>query len=160
LLCVFIVIISTFKAPAHPVHVSVVNLSLDGEILNITIATFVDDWELAYFHYFGDTIQLRSSKNIKGEWFNSYLENSFQIGLNKENAQVSLVKDTVYFSDLTMTIELHAKLTDKPKSLYIYNAILTDIYADQTNLVIFTHEGKEKGIKFDYKKKQDEMKLR
>jgi hypothetical protein len=159
-LCIFMVIISTFQASAHPVHVSIVNISIEGDILNISISTFVDDWEVAYFHYFGDTINLKSAKTFEGEWFNSYLEKSLHIDLNKENQALTLVKDSIYFNDLSMTIEMHAKLTDKAKTLYIYNAILTDIFADQTNLLIFSYKGKEKGIKFDYKKKQEELKLR
>ncbi|MDA3821198.1 MAG: hypothetical protein PF450_01110 [Bacteroidales bacterium] len=160
LLCIFIVICSNFVASAHPVHVSVVNISIEGDILEITIATFVDDWEVAHFHFYGDTLNLKSRKNFEGEWFNSYLEKSLHIDLNKKGNPLTLVKDTIYFNDLSMTIEMHAKLTDKAKTLYIYNAILTDIYTDQTNLLIFSNEGKEKGVRFDYKKKQEELKLR
>lgn len=157
LLSVFI--ISFQEASTHPVHVSVVNITVDGLLLNITVNTFVDDWETAYFHYFGESIQLKNRANLKGDWFNEYFQSSFRIAVNKSKAGLELVKDTIYFNDLSMTIEMHAKLKDEPKSLYIYNAILTDIFADQTNLLIYSTDDKEKGIRFDYHKHEEELML-
>jgi hypothetical protein len=144
-------------ASAHPVHVSVVNITIDGLILNVTVNTFVDDWETAYFHYYGESIQLKNLANLKGDWFDDYFQSSFRICLNKNETVLDLIKDTVYFNDLSMTIELHAFLKDEPKSLYIYNAILTDIFADQTNLLIYSTDQKEKGIRFDYYKHEEEL---
>ena len=48
-----------------------------------------------------------------------------------------------------MTIEMIAELHENPNSLYIYNSLLTDIFPDQTNLVIFGFKDKETGMKFD-----------
>ena len=59
-----------------------------------------------------------------------------------------------------MTIEMEAQSQGKPNSLYIYNALLTDIYPDQTNLVIFGFKKKETGIKFDVKKHDAEVMLK
>ena len=59
-----------------------------------------------------------------------------------------------------MTIEMRGELRKAPKSLYIYNALLTDIFPDQNNLVIVSLDNKETGMKFDYKKKQKELKLK
>ncbi|MEX0987183.1 MAG: DUF6702 family protein [Bacteroidales bacterium] len=144
----------------HPVHVSVVNITMNGPLLQIRINTFVDDWETAYFHYFGKQVQLKESDMLQSDWFNTYLHESFGISTVHGGEKMKLEKDTIYFEDLSMTIEMHATLKDKPKSLYIYNRILTDIFADQTNLLIFSSEGMETGIKFDYHKKEKELKLR
>ena len=59
-----------------------------------------------------------------------------------------------------MTIEMHALVPESPNSLYIYNSLLTDIYPDQTNLVIFVSGKKETGIKFDIRKHDAEVILR
>jgi hypothetical protein len=150
-------IISLQDASTHPVHVSVVNITIEGVLLNVTLNTFVDDWETAYFHYYGKSIQLKNRANLEGEWFNEYFQKSFRIGVNTSDTVLELVKDTVYFNDLSMTIEMHAKLKDEPNSLYIYNAILTDIFADQTNLLIYSTDDKENGIRFDYYKHEEEL---
>lgn len=157
ILLISVFIISLQDASTHPVHVSVVNITIDGLLLNVTVNTFVDDWETAYFHYYGKSIQLKNRANLKGDWFNEYFQSSFRIGVNKSDTGIELVKDTVYFNDLSMTIEMHAKLKDEPKSLYIYNAILTDIFADQTNLLIYSTDDTEKGIRFDYHKHEEEL---
>lgn len=155
----FPVIISTV-AGAHPLHVSVTNVTLEGNKLNITINTFVDDWETAYFHYYGKPISLKAPGNTNTDWFRDYLAASFTLSTAKEKKGMEIVTDTITFDDLSMKLELHIKLSEKPKTLYIYNAILTDIFADQTNLLIFSAGGKQKGIKFDYNKQEDELKLR
>jgi len=43
--------------------------------------------------------------------------------------------------------------------LYIYNAILTDVFPDQSNLVIYGFKQRERGIKFDTRKQDAEVKL-
>lgn len=145
---------------AHPLHVSVTNITLEGKILNISVNTFVDDWETAYFHYYGKPISLKSPGNTDIQWFNDYLEASFIIRTAKGEEAMELVRDTITFDDMSMHLEMHIILGDNPKTLYIYNAILTDIFADQTNLTIFSVGGKQKGIKFDYNKREEELKLR
>jgi hypothetical protein len=55
---------------------------------------------------------------------------------------------------------MSAKVPSNPNSLYIYNALLTDIFPDQSNLVIFIYGKKETGIKFDVKKHNAEVILR
>jgi hypothetical protein len=125
--------------------------------VNITVNTFVDDWQTAYFHYYGKSIELRERTNLKDEWFKEYFQSSFRIGITKSDTGIELVTDTIYFNDHSMTMEMHAKLKDEPKSLYIYNSILTDIFADQTNLLIYSTDGREKGIRFDYHKHEEEL---
>lgn len=147
-------------AGAHPLHVSVTNITLDGNMLNISINTFVDDWETAYFHYYGKPISLKSPGSTNTAWFRDYLEASFIVSTSKGKEGMEIVTDTITFNDLSMKLELHINLREKPKTLYIYNAILTDIFADQTNLLIFSAGGKQKGIKFDYNKQEEELKLR
>lgn len=160
LIGVFVILNCNIQLSAHPLHVAIVNIDVKDLELKITIRTFIDDWETAYFHYYGDTINLKFHKNYNSDWFNSYLERSLKINIPNKETSLQLVRDTLYFSDLSMILEMHASLKEKPKSLYIYNSILTDIFADQTNLVIFSAGGKEKGIKFDFKKKSEEVKLR
>ena len=145
---------------AHPLHISIINVSIEGEEIFVMISTFVDDWETAYFHYHSKPIDLTIKENYEGEWFTDALKNSMQIRENKDSDPILFSTKKVTFNELSMTIEIHGKLKKAPKSLYIYNAILTDIFPDQTNLVIVSFNNKETGMKFDYKTRQEELKLR
>jgi hypothetical protein len=88
------------------------------------------------------------------------MHKKFRITTAKEMPGLSLEIDSVYVEEEAMTIEMHAVVPSKPNSLYIYNALLTDIYPDQTNLVILGFEKKETGIKFDIKKDAADVILR
>ena len=68
--------------------------------------------------------------------------------------------DTIMIEDDSMKIELHADLRGKPNSLYIYNALLTDIFPDQSNLVIFEYKENEIGMKFDIRNSSEEVELK
>ena len=155
--CIFLLtcLLTSLNSFPHPVHVSVVNISINGLLMNVNIQTFVDDCETAYFHYYGKSIQLKKTENLEGEWFNQYFLESFRISIKNRNSRIHLIKDTIYFNDLSMRMEMHAKLKEEPDSLYIYNSILTDIFADQTNLLIYSVNGQEKGIRFDYYKHEE-----
>ena len=159
-LALVIVFYAQSAVSAHPLHLSIININIEGKEITVTISTFVDDWETAYFHYHSKPIDLKKSENYNGEWFSSSLSEAFQIRENADSGPLRLVSRQVSFNDLSMTIELHGKLRKAPKSLYLYNSILTDIFPDQTNLVIISLDGKETGMKFDYKTKQKELKLR
>lgn len=145
---------------SHPLHLSIINITIEGKGLSISLKTFVDDWETAYFHYFSKPIDLSIRENYSGEWFMSSVKDSWQVRESLSDTPPELFLDTIVFDDQTMTLEMHGEFHNKPKSLYIYNSILTDIFPDQTNLVIISIGNKETGMKFDYKKRQEELKLK
>lgn len=160
----FLTLISVFflemVLAAHPLHISVINVSINGTEIAINISTFVDDWESAYFHYNSKPIDLTLEKNYNGEWFTTALMRSLQFRENENSSPLRFTVDKVSFNELAMSIEMHGELKKATKSLYIYNAILTDIFPDQSNLVIISLDKKETGMKFDLKKKQEKLKLR
>ncbi len=45
-------------AEAHPLHLSITNITYENGKLKISMKTFRDDWEIAYFHYHGTEIDL------------------------------------------------------------------------------------------------------
>ncbi len=145
---------------SHPLHISIINISIEGKSISITINTYVDDWETSYFHYYSKQIDLSIRENYEGEWFTNSIKESWQIREKIDGTPLVFLTDTIFFNDLSMTIEMHGELQKKPKSLYIYNSILTDIFPDQTNLVIVSLDNKQTGMKFDYKTKREELKLK
>ena len=147
-------------SPAHPLHLSITNIVYENGKLNIQMKSFRDDWEVGYFHYHGKPVDFTDPEQRKIPWFSEYLFSKFRITDGKEKPFLQLELDSVFVEEDAMTIEMHAKVPSNPNSLYIYNALLTDIYPDQSNLVIFVFEKKQTGIKFDMKKHNAEVILR
>jgi hypothetical protein len=145
---------------AHPLHLSITNITYENGKLNISLKTFRDDWEVGYFHYHGTPVDFSDPAKRDLPWFNKYLAERFRISENQEMQDLALEIDSVSLDEGAMTIEMHATLQSEPNSLYIYNALLTDIYPDQTNLVIFGVGKRETGIKFDVNKQDAEVILR
>jgi hypothetical protein len=147
-------------SPAHPLHLSITNITYENGTLNIQMKSFRDDWEVGYFHYHSKPIDFNDPANREIPWFKDYLYSKFRISTGKEKPELTLVLDTVYVEADALNLKMHAEVPSNPNSLYIYNALLTDIYPDQTNLVIFVFENKETGIKFDIQKHDAEVILR
>jgi len=148
------------ESSAHPLHLSITNITYENGKLNIRIKSFRDDWEVGYFHYHSKPIDFSDPVQREIPWLIEYLNKSFMISTGKETARIPCEIDSVFTEEQSMTIVMHATLPSSPNSLYIYNTLLTDIYPDQTNLVIFVYAKKETGIKFDVKKHDAEVILR
>ena len=148
------------SSAAHPLHLSITNITYENGKLNIQMKSFRDDWEVGYFHYHSKPVDFTDPAMRELPWFSEYLNKCFRITAGKELPGYTLEIDTVFLEEDAMTIEMHATVPKSPNSLYIYNSLLVDIYPDQSNLVIFVHEKRETGIKFDVKKHDAEVILR
>jgi hypothetical protein len=148
------------SSPAHPLHISITNITLENGMLKISMKTFRDDWETAYFHYHSQVVDLKNPDQRAKPWLGEYLNSRFSISLEEGSDEFPMTLDTIALEEEAMIIEMTCKLPSQPNSLYIYNALLTDIYPDQTNLVILGVEKKETGIKFDVKKHGAEVMLK
>jgi hypothetical protein len=149
---IFILLMVAAVAEAHPLHLSVTNITYENGMLEISMKTFRDDWETAYFHYHSRVIDFSEPANRALPWFREYLESCFQITAGAEGDSLEMRVDSILLDENSMHIEMHAEVPGKPNSLYIYNALLTDIYPDQTNLVILGYKDRETGMKFDVRK--------
>ena len=150
----------TVHTDAHPLHLSIANITYENGMLKISMKTFRDDWETAYFHYHSAVIDLSDPAKRENPWLLKYLEDGFRISTTKTGHPFEMTVDTLMLDEDSMTIEMHVAVPGDPKSLYIYNALLTDIYPDQTNLVIFGFKNRETGIKFDVKNHDSVMLLK
>jgi len=145
---------------AHPLHLSITNITYENGKLKISMKTFRDDWEVGYFHYHSKAIDFTDPSMRELPWFTDYLNRSFRISIVESEPGLKMDIDTIQLEENAMFIEMHSDLPSQPNSLYIYNALLTDIYPDQTNLVIFGFNKKETGMKFDIKKHSAEVVLK
>ena len=145
---------------AHPLHLSITNITYENGKLKISMKTFRDDWEVGYFHYHSKPIDFTDPAMRELPWFFDYLNRSFRISTGESEPGLKMEIDTIQLEENAMFIEMHSDLPSKPNSLYIYNALLTDIFPDQSNLVIFGFNKKEIGMKFDIRKQNSEVVLK
>jgi hypothetical protein len=154
-----LIVLLPVRSTAHPLHLSITNITLESGKLQITMKTFRDDWEVAYFHYHSQVIDLTDLNEGNRSWMEKYLNSRFRISLDKGSDPFDLVVDNITQEEDALTVQMSCNLTMEPNSLYIYNALLTDIFPDQTNLLIFGYMNKESGIRFDVKKQDAEVML-
>jgi len=147
-------------AEAHPLHLSITNITYENGKLSISMKTFRDDWETAYFHFHGKQISFSEAENRHIPWFGRYLSEHFYLSMKKDELPILLKIDSITLNEETMLIEMSGEIMGNPKSLYIYSALLADIFPDQTNLVIFEFRDKETGIKFDVRKHEEVLLLK
>ena len=156
----FLLLFVPAELSAHPLHLSITNITYENGKLNIQMKSFRDDWEVGYFHYYGEVVDFSDPSQREIPWFKEYLNKSFRITTGEEEPALKLEIESVSLEEDAMTIDMHVLVPESPNSLYIYNSLLIDIYPDQTNLVIFVFEKRETGIKFDVKKHDAEVILR
>lgn len=158
--CIIINIAIFIAALMHPVHVSITNMEYKKEAqeFEISMRIFKDDLEMVINHNYEANINLVDVTGTLDDpsFINRYINDSFYVKSNSltyklELTRHEITKDAVHLS-------YSSKVPDDLTSLKIRNTILMDFYRDQTNLVIFSYTGKEKGLRFtisDYVKTID-----
>jgi len=159
ILLIFLVFFPAWS-PAHPLHLSITNITYENGMLKVSMKTFRDDWETAYFHFHSKVIDFSDGRQRKNPWFEEYLKDHFKLSVNKDVPELEIEIDTVTLDEVAMTIEMQCSIPSKTNSLYIYNALLIDVFPDQSNLVIIGFKKRESGIKFDVKKQEAEVMLK
>jgi hypothetical protein len=142
------IILSLFVL-AHPVHVSFMSVeySEKSDVFNVFLKINSDDFALDYKLLSGDTARIDFVANrdktttLIGNYINEKVE-IFARGqkLNSKMANYNLI-------DGELKIDLIFLNKAKSKNFMVRNRILTDLYNDQSNLLIFRYGDYEEGIK-------------
>ena len=157
----FLFLFSSFTM-AHPVHVSVVNFEYSSQkkSASISVKVFPDDFEIAFNHNYNINLRL-GKEDIHPEWkkyLNTYFSKMFLLKVNNKT-NIPLVFENYEVVDDAIIIHFSADIKNKLKSIQIENALLLDIFENQTNLVILNLDGKEKGYSLNYNKYKIDLKI-
>ena len=90
-----LVLFLPLRSQAHPLHLSITNITYENGKLNISLKTFRDDWEVGYFHYHGQPVDFTDPAQRELPWFNSYLAERLRISQTSEGPHLALVVDSV-----------------------------------------------------------------
>jgi hypothetical protein len=141
------VLLSLFVLP-HPVHVSLMSIeySENKNIFNVFLKVYSDDFVLDYRMLTSDTSKIDfSSENVSAKnAVTRYLNEKVQIFAEGVKLDSKLLDLENSDGELKMNLTYNYK---KAKSYVVRSLIMTDLYNDQSNLLIFRYGNYEEGIK-------------
>jgi len=142
----------------HPVHLTVTNIEFlpQKKYFIIQVRFFVDDLQGAILRETGQKIVFKNTKNKQDkELLNRYIRNNLKIVVDGYDLSKNYIIDKYVLEDITLWLYMHAKYKNTHfKSVKIINSLITNLYPDQQNLLIFVYKNQEKGLTFNSKKKQ------
>ncbi|MEA2041917.1 MAG: DUF6702 family protein [Bacteroidota bacterium] len=167
LLNICLALINLYTAPQstdskHPVHVSVTNIELNetGNKLNITVKLFADDFITALGEY--HNLNLKEKHTLKS--INTYIRQNLIIKTDKTAEKKKLTLENYMYNEssnsFTLKLFLTCKLKKIPQEVELSNTLLTGLYRDQKNLLIFSCKNTEKAVKFDFSKTTVKFKIK
>ena len=140
-------------AYAHPEHFTVLNIEYDQQnaALHFTFRLFRDDMELAIYHNYAIQVSVDSTKTTRQaeELMNRYMRERFRVKMSgQEDDSLRFEKKVNDGIELWLYYSLPVK--GNLAKMTVLDALMTDLFFDQTNLVICGSKGKEKAYQLSY----------
>lgn len=142
---------------SHPLHVSLTSIeySSNTKILSVAVKVNTEDFELAMAHNYEIILNLNKKNELKDcdKHINNYFVQALQIILNdKDKLQLTLNRKETEEESTWLYFDI--PYNQQPQKITIKNALLLDTFMEQTNIVILTLNGKEKGFKLDFNNRE------
>jgi hypothetical protein len=156
------IIILSFLIAAHPVHVSLMSVEYSEEknVFNVFIKINSDDFLLDYKLLTGDSSKIDFNENGGNgkKVIVEYLNEKIQIFAEGQKLVYKLISYESSDGELKLNLVFNNK--EKSKKYLVRNHILTDIYKDQSNLLIFRFGSYEEGIKLTPENQEQTFELK
>ena len=140
----------------HPVHVSVTNIEYNTteDRFDISIKLFTDDFEDILNQKYEANLDLINNieDNNNDDYIIKYIFEHFSFEINgtdKTEKKLNFVNKEN--QDLATWLYFEYQTKENINSIEIKNSLMTDLYHDQTNLLIITYHDQQNAIKFDRK---------
>ena len=135
----------------HDIHVSVLEIDLEEQKIELTLKTFLDDLQIAVGLTPGEEVP--SDYTSAEELISEYVMTSVQLAIDGQ--QLELLEEDISASTEAVWITYKAKVDKKdPSNIVLNSTFLTEVYDDQTNLVNINHAGSKKSFILNQKKKR------
>ena len=133
----------------HPVHVTLTSIDFvpDTGTYNVFVRMYFDDF-LTDSKLNGntvDSIDFYSGTSASRDATEMYLSKKLIIKVNEKPVSAKLLEMKVADNEISMNLEF--KVGRRPVAIIVKNLILTDLYADQSNMVIVKVNDFEEGVK-------------
>ena len=154
-----ILILYTFsRIYFHPVHLSITNIDINTELnlSDISCQFFTDDFKKIIHINEGLELIFEKEQGLTRESIaaiNNYIFSVFEIKINNEEI-ISMDFQHKKQDEALIWLYYTGKIpVINIKNITLVNELMLDLYEDQTNLVIISLDGEEKGYTFNYRKK-------
>ena len=134
----------------HDIHVSICEIEMSGEQMEVTLKTFLDDLQIAVGLVPGE--ELPSDYTSADELIETYISESIQIAADDDQLDLE-IKD-IASSPEAVWITITARHPIPVKELFITNTFLTEVYNDQTNLINIKYGNQKDSFILNGKKQQ------
>jgi hypothetical protein len=155
-------IILLFIILAHPLHVSLLSVeySEKSDAFNVFLKLYSDDFLLDYRLLTGDTTKFDfvGKREIAETLMGNYLNERVQIFAEGKKLQGKL--QSLNSSEGELKMDLIFNNIKKSKNYLVKNLIMTDLYKDQSNLLIFRYGDYEEGFKLTSEKREQNFKVK
>ncbi len=145
-----------FSILLHPVHLSITNIDYNNseKCFDISIRIFIDDFEMILENYYNEKINIgKENENPDTDkYIRDYIVKNLVLEIDNQE-----IKNKNYLfigrkiEDITLWLYFKIKYKEKLNYVTITNSILTDLYKDQKNLLIFTYNEIPKAEEFSCK---------
>jgi len=149
---------------AHPVHVSVTSIDINTgkDTIFISQKMYTDDFTLLFYHLYEKDIKPLQDKDFSQDelsLINGYMKDAFVL----ESGNTRLPLEFVRKDQDEESVWLYYTCpfpSNNIQSLMLTNSLLLQLFEDQTNLVIVTYDGADKGYTYNYDNWKSEISLK
>lgn len=146
LICLFV---NVATLVLHPIHVSVTEIEMDekDQRLEIMMRVFIDDFELTLRNKLNqpELDLLAKAESDRDAIISKYLENHFKVNLDGKSQKNGYVGHEQ--EDLAFIVYIEVPQVKKWKTIQIYNDVIMETHADQSNLVHVTFRDTVKSLR-------------
>ena len=141
------------KATYHPVHVSYTNVEYDAQSkeFKMLFKIFVDDFDKVLQQKYHVSLELQAGKKKSGyqEYITKYINEHFKsFADNKDITNNKLKFSHSEVREKAIWLYYNCRYNGKSANFEIWNSLMTDLYRDQTNLLIFTYLDNQTALRF------------
>jgi hypothetical protein len=133
----------------HPVHVTITSIDFVPEmnVFKVFVRMYFDDFLRDCKLEAGDVQNknFTSNNSSSREVMENYLKEKIMLKLNTEQLSGKLTDMSLADNEISMNLEFWAR--KKPKTFTVKNLIMTNLYSDQSNMVIVKINEFEEGVK-------------
>jgi hypothetical protein len=134
----------------HPVHVTLTSIDKEkgNDSLKVFVKMYYDDFLLDYYLFdkANDSVKnIPAGELIPSNLVNKYISEKVTIIVNNKELKGKLLK--LDLTDNEISMNLLYKSAKKPRVLTVRNLIMTELYADQANMMIVRVNDFEEGVK-------------
>ena len=146
LLLFAVLFLSSFSAHKFYVSVTQIDYVPNKKRIEITHRIFIDDLEKGLTKKYNKKVNLTSTKELPEaeELIKSYLKEKIKISINKKPQNIEFLARELEGDVLILYTKI--AISKKINTFEIYNSLLTEVYADQQNIVHTNINSNKKSI--------------